>query len=463
MTPGKTTVVLWEPPEGAPDLKIRGGFASRINEFVLTFAKSPEDAGKLAAATLSPVRAFATPDTYCSAGYVNTLPRRPGKYEAFEKVVDRWLARAMKDTPMRGEMDFGDTAGWSLPPWKHICYGMIHDLGHPFTVAFFRTGDRKYFDFLDAFARHVRIDNTIREMAKQGGITSSLPWSCNNWHIAYFEDGPTQALLKKGDMMSDSCPPASGGCVGLPRINATGAFDHYLLTGDRFSLEAAMDLSAYALVIHRIGALPAHHADNGRAFRNFVNMLASRYRVTGDEESKAALLKFFADCKRTHFLEKEKRWAFGAWGEPPSKNQPFAWAVAMESPGLIRGLNNFIEDTGSPEAKEFLVDLMQQYWDMFEKYTPDLVKALNEGDTSNKQIHRWTEITAALGHAYVYTGDKTWLERAKKAWAMSCRDMKAADAVTFYYSMKLDNWGYDMYVEYCPEFLPILEKAEGGK
>ena len=131
--------------------------------------------------------------------------------------------------------------------------------------------------------------------------------------------------------------------------------------------------------------------------------------------------------------------------------------MALESPGIVRGLNYFIEDTGSPEAKAFLVGTMRKYWEMFEKYTPELVKELNAGRRQRKSIHRWTMITPALAHAYRYSGQEAWLQRAARTWAMSCADMKAAEAVTFHYNYKLDNWGYDMYAEYCPEYLPFLE------
>ena len=462
---GATThVVLWEVPEGAPELKLRGGFASRVNEFVLAFGATAEDAGKLAAARVSPARAFATPEYYCAAGYVNTRPYSMEKHGPFESIVDRWLGRAMKGTPLTGEMHYGDTAGWSLPPWKHICYGMNQDLGHPFAVAFMRTGDRKYFDFLDAFARHVRIDNVVREMAgKGGGITSCLPWSGNSWHTAYYEAAMAQEPLKKNTMMDDSCPPAEGGCAGLPRINAQGAFDHYLLTGDRFSLDVAMDLSAYAIYLHRLGPLPAHHADNARAFRNFVTMIANRYRTTGDPEAKAALDKFVADNAKRHYLEQEFHWGAGLWGDPPAKNQDFSWAVGLEGFGIVRGLAYFIEDTGSTEAKAFAVDVVKRYWEAYEKYCPDLVKDLNEGKRDRKTFHRWTMIAAALAQAGQYSGDKVWFTRASNAWAAACADQKAADAVTFYYSAKLDYWGYCLYAEYGVEYLPFLDAQTGTK
>ena len=449
LTPELLRLVFWERPEGAPELKIRGGFSSRSHDVVLAFGAT---AGRLAAARLAPARAFALPEWYCATGWVNTRPYSPEKYGPYETVADRWMARALAGCPLPGEMHYGDTSIDRVPPWRHVAYGMTADLAHPLAVAFLRTGKRKHFEALDAFVRHVGVDNPVREVNGLGGLSARVPERANNWHASYFTAGLVLEPLKAGKIPGGGCRPFGSQCSGLPRINVQGLFDHYILTGDRGSLDLGIEYSNYGLVIAKLG-LGRVGSDNGRTFRNWFLLLAMGYRVTGDPAFKEAALEFIRHYSKKSHIEVEKGWAYGARGDEPAKNQHFAWEVSMESPGIIRALHYFIQDTESAEAKGYLIDSVERYWRLWEKNCPDVLRGLEEGKEQH-DFHRWAMVAPALAYGYHYSGQAIWKERARKAWNTAFGSPQAA-AKWGFPGEKLDLWGYDMYVQDGAEYLPF--------
>jgi hypothetical protein len=135
--------------------------------------------------------------------------------------------------------------------------------------------------------------------------------------------------------------------------------------------------------------------------------------------------------------------------------------VSLESTGIIRALNYFVEDTQDPAAKAFLVAALKGYWNIYEKYCPRILAELASPQSAPQRYQRWAVVAPALAHGYAHTGDKVWLERARKAWAMSFRDLTTSDSVLFPY--KYDNEAYALYVEYCPEYLPFLDAETSGQ
>ena len=234
------TVFFWPPKLKA--VEITQGMAKT---FVLNLwcGKKDEAGGEFT----GPVRLAPPPSIHCASGVFGgqILPHDGSPFPLFEQAVSsqRCLAKLSPDvivaTDSFGQFNFGDTmgdGGWAnLEPQR----------GHAAWLHYLRTGDPAMFQVAQAAARHYR-DIDIDQIS---GSTIT--------------HNPSHTL----------------GGKSTSHAWIQGMLDHYLVTGERRSMEVAL-LHADYLKKQPLDNLVA----GGRTVTRILDNLADLYMLTGDDE-----------------------------------------------------------------------------------------------------------------------------------------------------------------------------------
>lgn len=272
-------------------------------------------AGVEAAAASSPPAYFCPPEWYCgSKVWGDIIERREGRFALYESEMDRQLEPyiARLEHPrvqpgFGGEFGilwFGDYGGGKLSN------NLETAVDHGLAVHFLRTADRRVYDRFEQAVRHFR-DNDVRNAVPAGQAFDWGLWLVPGYMPEAFAQrcAEDEALRRRVFFYQGEHPPGLGGVYRhgfrhygnaqltpyppyssrkealLQMYSGTcavgghgwieGLVDHYLLTGDRWSLEVAELTGQW--VLDREGT--SWGRDNWK-YRD----LARLYRATGRDE-----------------------------------------------------------------------------------------------------------------------------------------------------------------------------------
>ncbi|MBM4044809.1 MAG: hypothetical protein FJ279_06835, partial [Planctomycetes bacterium] len=252
---------------------------------------------------------FPSPQWYCDSGvWGQVLPRKEGQFSLYETEASRTIRSDFVERPERsngyGMLNFGDIA-WGGNKWGNLETAYDHGMA----VQFIRTGDREVFDCFERAVWHFR-DVDVQQAKVPGAwdwglwlipgyMPEKLAQECDKdaalrekifyWtgtqppelggvhrhsymHFANAADNPAPSTTsypeKRLRMYSGSCDVGGHGWI-------VGLVDHYLLTGDRRSLEVAELAGQWVL----------KRGGTGWGRDNWKNIdLAWLYRATGKQE-----------------------------------------------------------------------------------------------------------------------------------------------------------------------------------
>ncbi len=240
VTPEAAGVRLWA---GAQPFEWEAGLA-KTHEIVLDFASEAP-----AACVLDPLRAAVPPAWACGTEAVGPmLPRSREAVERFpywellrESAKRRWV-RSMPT----GLRDFGDAYMGGPYKGKNAYSNLEYDVPFNFLLDFLKTGQTWYLDAAEAQARH-QADIDIDHF-------DGRPWKHSPQHTTTEAD--------------------------LGHVFVRGLILHYLLTGERRSLEAARETGDW--LAPRVAA--AQGIGNERQIGWSLYALSALYEHTGDEK-----------------------------------------------------------------------------------------------------------------------------------------------------------------------------------
>lgn len=257
---------------------------------------------------------FPSPEWMCDSGVWGPIhPREAGRFRCYEERVEDWIDRQFADSVRRNSLygiwDWGDllySGGQWLNMETALDYGLF--------IQFLRTGDRKYYDYFERAVNHFRDVDTshaditegkfdyglwimpgymperlARECAREDEVGEKLRadlfyylgdqpppkggirrHSFNHYQNAGFNPARLDCEYehKRGRLYGGTCTIGGHGWF-------VGAIAHYMLTGDRYSLDTAK--MSGELILAKL-ARPGTGRDNWKMI-DVVHM----YRVTGDE------------------------------------------------------------------------------------------------------------------------------------------------------------------------------------
>ena len=289
---------------------------------------------------------------------------------------DRWFSGFL-DKHLRGQtevreyglLNFGD---WYSIPWDS--WGNLeYDTSRCFFQQYLRTGDRRFFDQAELAAGHLvdvdvahAVNQPIREYGGSWQIEPGAIWAHSVGHTGGYYG------RYDGEKYHDIAPLVMKGAYQLGLVDLGhhwigGAFDHYLLTGNRRAHEVAV--MACDAMARRT---PTRYTDHLRGIGWPLQMMMAGWDATGDQAYLAAATRQWRRL-RTH-LDPKRGWvvklAFGHCSEPSDAGRcrgQNAYMLALTLSGVAR----YHQATGDPEVLVGLsagIDqLIRECWN--EKYT----------------------------------------------------------------------------------------------
>lgn len=202
--------------------------------WLITNQKLVQNNGKLNAWLENPLFAVASSDYYCETkAFGNITPKRPGKFESYEKAFEDSFANLEKGRQKRGEygwMNFGDWFGERSWNWGNNEY----DLSYLMAEQFARTGNTAYIKRGLEMAKHyTTVDFCAYHWKKNA---RELVYAHSTGHVGGFieEGDPRIAELKKFVANLKGGQDTSGGHAFHPGNYLMGC-----LTGEKRILEVA--------------------------------------------------------------------------------------------------------------------------------------------------------------------------------------------------------------------------------
>jgi len=303
---GDTLRLFLVPPMPRP-LHMHIGMA-KTHRLLLSFDRPDAAAAARRAAFMRPPLYLPSPDVYCASKvWGDVLPRQPGRYTLYESETERTIRASYIDQPERanayGMLNWGDYGG------GNSYMNLETALDHGIAVQFVRTGERDMWDALDRAVHHFR-DVDVQQAKIPG------PWDWGLWLMPGYMPEKLAKACATDDKLRDSIfywtgtqPPEPGGVhrhsymhfanaafTPVPSDSRypekrmklysgscdvgghgwiAGLVDHYLLTGDRRSLEVAELAGQWVL----------KHGGTGWGRDNWKYIdLAWLYRATGKAE-----------------------------------------------------------------------------------------------------------------------------------------------------------------------------------
>jgi uncharacterized membrane protein len=337
--PGAVLVDLWPSAPGVePFLAHAGAGKSHVLGLSLQDSASPER-------WLSPLFAAADPAWYCSSGaFENLVPRRAGKYEAYETIVDTGFDRFLAERAGYGMENWGDAWQPGYVPDAKTWSNHEWDLVNSWVIAFVRTGDRRYLDFSEAASRHYADVDCIhysRSATDVGGAWMHAHTSL----VGHQLEAPNFAH--------------AGWAEGMLNL--------YHLTGDRRGFEASRGIADW--IVRRapqVDRLPA----GGPPYNLMIQRpagwplttLVLLYRETWKPEYLQTARRIADYARRSQDPER------GAWDAQVGHEVPYRGGCVFAFT-LLRGLQLLGEVPGEAQAREDYVKAGR--WLLCELWRPD--------------------------------------------------------------------------------------------
>lgn len=361
--------------------------AAKTHSILLALHESgqAEFAGSYQRAQDRPPMVFPTPGWMCASKVWGPIhPRTPGQFRQYERRVEEWcdnqFAAGVERNQLYGIWDFGDllySGGQWLNMETALDYGLF--------IQFIRTGDRKYFDYFERCIHHFRDvdvshgdltegrfdyglwimpgympERLAKECARDDATGQQLRdelfyylgdqpppkggvrrHSFNHYQNAGFSPArlDTAAEFKRGRLYGGTCTIGGHGWI-------IGEIAHYMLTGDRYSLETA-NLSG-ELILSSLRGL--HEGRDNWKMIDVVHM----YRVTGDPR----YLEFAREAVDYHWARR---------GEITQRVDAQAESQLM-SPYYTIGqfIRDYCDLTGDADATAKFVTMIREWLDAVE-------------------------------------------------------------------------------------------------
>lgn len=290
-----------------------------------------DEARRLLAATMHPLRVVLAPEVYCNSGAfgVVTPQREQALYPNHEQEVARAFGLIVEERSSWGMEDFGGVfqPGGYVPGTERMWTNMEYDFSHAALSQFARTGDVAYLERADQATRHF------------------VPVDIYHW-------SPTERIIGASHThshtmeMGHQVGGANFGHGGWPQ----GPLQVYYLTGERQGLDAGVLLGGY--IARNAGPRPE---DTGgrpmyglREERDAGNAILST--ITTYEATNAPELLEVA-YRVLDFVERCQTPGVGNWDTPVTEDPPHRGTTFMFHQ-LIKGLDAMQQVTGEPRIEE---------------------------------------------------------------------------------------------------------------
>ncbi|MFP4055691.1 MAG: hypothetical protein ACLF0G_02345 [Candidatus Brocadiia bacterium] len=333
--------------------KLKRGVA-KTHDILLCFEPDPEKREQYCALFQRPLLATAPPEWYCSSGaFYDVRPRDADRFPLYEQAIDRNLeayAQRRERQDDYGMLNYGDWYGERGANWGNIEY----DTQHALFLEYIRSANPDAFFLAEAAELHSRDVDTVHwsPEGKQVGA------------VYVHQMGHVGGYYQKA-------PP---GTLGIPRAGFTvshawveGHLDHYFLTGDRRSRDAALAIADFFIRKqlarpydfrvcrtpgwHLIMHMAAYSATCDPYYLNAARVIVERVLAAQDVEPRPL---------PEHQREGRKPFQVGGWSRmmrpghcrcEPRHRGNAGFMVAI----LLSGLKYYHDATGDPRAKEALI------------------------------------------------------------------------------------------------------------
>ena len=414
-------VWFWPKDAGMGPFDMHRGLAKTHSVcFVFHRKSEAESAAAQCRAFERPPIYFPSPERFRQSRlWGDVFPRTRDTFRHYETMASRLnLGQKNATDSIGGMLNFGDKtqgAGW----WNN----METALDHGMFVQFFRTGDRGMFDTFEEAANHFRdidvyhVDGNDRDTfiyMMPGYLPANYlktivgdPQKRRSvfWHDCQPQKGGVYRHSYRHRGNGATCPygldssrvPARGMCYsGSCGVGGhgwmVGLVDHYMLTGDRRSLEVAEEVGEYMLKHHNPGI--------GRD--NWINInLVALYKATGNPAYR-------------ELVEKSVEFIYGQRHE--IANGSLKAGVMSPFYTILVYFRHLHALTGDKEiARKFreCVDLMLQYEPTVTCGRGKVWKRVQEYRDS-----RYHGDFADLAYAYALTGDRRYVDAGLSTFAL---------------------------------------------
>jgi hypothetical protein len=251
-----------------------------------------------------------------------------------------------------GLLNFGDWYNTAWQSWGNLEY----DTARIWFLQYLRTGDRRYFDRAEQAARyHVDVDvcHAVHpQVQAYGGSANMRPGQM--WAHCIGHTGGYYGRYRNGryEDLAPSKLPATYqiGFYDFGHVWIGGAFDHYLLTGDRRSHDIAVFASDTMAEL-----CPTRYSDHIRNVSWPLHLLLDAYEATGKRTYLEAAGKQWATLKAN--LDPRRGWvvmlAYGHCSEPSEARRCRGNNMYMLG-FTLTALARFHKITGDPEVLQAL-------------------------------------------------------------------------------------------------------------
>ncbi len=314
-----------------------------------------------------------TPERIAATGVLGDMPpARPGPTSGYDKWFSGFLdkhLRGQNEVREYGLLNYGDWYSIQWDSWGNLEY----DTARCFFQQYLRTGDRRFFDQAEIAARHL-VDVDVAHEVNQAIRDYGGSWQIEPGAIWAHSVGHTGGYYGRydGEKYHDIAPLAMTGAYQLGLVDLGhhwigGAFDHFLLTGERRTHEVAV--MACDAMARRT---PTRYTDHLRGVGWPLQMMMAAWDATGDQAYLSAANRQWRRL-REH-LDPKKGWviklAFGHCSEPSDAGRcrgQNAYMLALTLSGLAR----YHKATGDPEALTGLTagidQLIRECWNQKHK------------------------------------------------------------------------------------------------
>ncbi len=296
-------------------------------------------AGRLSVGANRPLFAAATADWYCASGvFGHTAAPSPADFPSYEaalgvKPVERlghgggdWWERMVEDGQedpesymLYGMEHFGDNPLiWGYQTKYCMWANCEYDLGHALIVQFARSGDLRFLDRGEQCVLHNRDVDVIHH-------DTVHPEDVGGPHGHWI--GHTDQRPNTGHLWSE------------------GMVEHYLLTGDRRSLQVAREMGRYLMGVARKGWGGGSERSAGWPLIALLGIWSG----TGEDEYLRAAAQIVRDAVR---LQDPVR---GVWSSPIYEQPAYEGGTTFMTHILCRGLMRYVMSTGDRAAARAIV------------------------------------------------------------------------------------------------------------
>lgn len=283
---------------------------ARTHELWATFFAGKPDIGQLSSffrAAETPLLAQCSPEYIAACGALGALlpagSKNSGDYDALaESFFEQHLADRDRVREY-GLLNYGDWYNTAWDAWGNLEY----DTSRIWFQQYLRTGDRRYFDRAAQAARHVIDVDVIHAV---NPLVQAYPGSARMipgqiWAHSVGHTGGYYGRYEDGKYSGLAALKLTGayqlGLYDFGHVWIGGAFDYYLLTGDRRARDVAVVASD---TMARL--CPTRYTDHIRNVGWPMHLLLDAYEATADPKYLAAAQKQWDVLKKN--LDPKKGW-----------------------------------------------------------------------------------------------------------------------------------------------------------